>query len=84
MPVTREHLLNDPYSGARPLSRAEQAGRARDAELGSQWLPATSPQGRRCQVQVSHAEVLDDMRRAGWQVHEPSPQDQAEPEAEAV
>jgi hypothetical protein len=54
---------------------------ARDAELAAQWLPATSPQGHRCQLQVSQAEVLADMRRAGWRVHEPSRPAEAEREA---
>jgi hypothetical protein len=36
MAVTREQLLADPTSGARPLSRAEQAERARNAELAAQ------------------------------------------------
>jgi hypothetical protein len=56
--VTREQLLADPKSGARPLSRDEQAERACNAEVAAQWFAATSPLGRRCQVQVSHAEVL--------------------------
>jgi hypothetical protein len=81
MAVTREELLNDPTSGARPLSAAEAAERAADAELAAQWLPATSPFGRRCQVQVSEAEVLNDMRRAGWRICYPSRQAEAEPEA---
>ncbi len=79
MTVTREQLLADPHSGARPLSRDEQAERARDAELAAQWLPATSPFGRRCEVQVSEPAVLDDMRRAGWRIYQPTRQ--AEPEA---
>jgi hypothetical protein len=78
MAVTREQLLNGPTSGARPLSRAEAAERAANAELAAQWFPATSPSGRRCQVQVSEAAVLEDMRRAGWDIC------QAEPEPEAV
>jgi hypothetical protein len=82
MAVTRDQLLNDPMSGARPLPDAETAERARNADLAAQWLPATSPSGRRCQVQVSQAEVLDDMRRAGWHIHLSSRQ--AEPEPEAV
>jgi hypothetical protein len=65
MAVTREQLLNDPNSGARPLSRDEEAERARNAELAAQWFPATSPFGRYCEVQVSEPAVLDDMRRAG-------------------
>jgi len=81
MTVTRGQLLADPKSGVRPLSRDEQAERARDAELATQWLPATSPQGHRCQAQVSHAEVLEDMRRAGWRVHEASRHAEAEREA---
>ena len=81
MAVTREQLLADPNSGARPLSHAEQADRAHNAELAAQWLPATSPQGHRCQVQVSHPEILADMRRAGWRVRQPSRQAQPEPEA---
>jgi hypothetical protein len=84
MAVTREQLLNDPYSGARPLPRDEEAERARNAELAAQWLPATSPFGRRCQVQVSEAAVLEDMRRAGWHVHQPRRQAEAEAEPEAV
>jgi hypothetical protein len=79
--VTREQLLSDPYSGVRPLSQAEEAERARNAELAAQWLPATSPFGHKSQVQVSQAEVLDDMRRAGWRIHEPTRQAEAEPEA---
>jgi hypothetical protein len=82
MAGTRDQLLNDPMSGARPLSDAETADRARNAELAAQWLPATSPVGRRCQVQVSQAEVLDDMRRARWHIHPPCRQ--AEPEPEPV
>jgi hypothetical protein len=82
--VTREQLLADPMSGARPLSSAEAAERAANAELAAQWLPATSPSGRRCQVQVSEAAVLDDMRRAGWHVRYPSRQAEPEPEPEAV
>jgi hypothetical protein len=81
MAVTREQLLAGPNSGAQPLSRDEQAERARNAELAAQWLPATSPSGRRCQVQVSQAEVLDDMRRAGWHIRQPSRQAEPEPEA---
>ncbi len=48
MAVTREQLLNEPYSGARPLFRDEETERAKNAELAAQWLPATSPSGRRC------------------------------------
>ena len=81
MAVTREQLLNDPTSGARPLSRAEAAERAANAELAAQWLPVTSPQGGRHQVQVSQASVLEDMRRAGWHIHQPSRQAEAEHEA---
>jgi hypothetical protein len=81
MAVTRDQLLNDPMSGARPLTDAETAERARDAELATQWLPAIPPQGHRCQVQVSQAEVLADMRRAGWRVHEPSRHADVEREA---
>jgi hypothetical protein len=81
MAVTREQLLNDPTSGARPLSAAEVAKRAADAELATQWLPATSPRGRSYQVQVSEAAVLEDMRRAGWRIRHPG--GQAEPEREA-
>jgi hypothetical protein len=81
MAVTREQLLADPTSGARPLTAAEQAERAADAELAVRWLPAVSPSGRQHQVQVSEAAVLDDMRRAGWHVHHPGRQ--AEPEREA-
>ncbi len=55
--MTREQLLSDPYSGVRPLSHAEEAERARNAELAAQWLPATSPFGHKSQVQVSQAEV---------------------------
>lgn len=82
--VTREQLLNDPTSGARPLFRDEEADRAENAELSRQWLPVTSPAGHRGQVQASHPEVLDDMRRAGWRIREPrQPGRQAEPELEA-
>jgi hypothetical protein len=83
MAVTREQLLADPNSGARPLSHVEQAERARHAEWAAQWFPAISPFGRRCQVQVSDPGVLDDMRRAGWRIHRPRPP-QPEPEPEAV
>jgi hypothetical protein len=82
MAVTREQLLADPNSGARPLSRDEQAERARNAEVAAQWYPATSPFDHRCGVQVSEPTILDDMRRAGWRIHQPCPQ--AEPEPEAV
>lgn len=82
MAVTREQLLADPNSGARPLSRDEQAERDRKAEFAAQWFPATSPFGRRCEVQVSDPGVLDDMRRAGWRLHQP--RQQVEPEPEAV
>ena len=82
MAVTREQLLADPNSGARPLAREERADRIRTAELAAQWFPATSPSGRRCEVQVSDPGALDDMRRAGWHIHQPSRQ--AEPEPEAV
>lgn len=82
MAVTREQLLADPNGGARPLSRDEQADRGRLAELASPWLPAASPFGHRCEVQVSEPAVLDDMRRAGWRIHQP--RSQAEPEPEAV
>ncbi len=82
MAVTRDELLSDPLSGARPLPGAETTERARNAELASQWLPATSPAGRQHRVQVSDAAVLDDMRRAGWRVRQPSRQ--AESEREAV
>src|SRR5712691_7209711 len=75
MAVTREELLNDPMSGARPLSGAEATERARNAELAAQWLPATSPAGSRHQVNVTDAAVLEDMRRAGWLVREPDAQD---------
>lgn len=81
MAVTREQLLADPNSGARPLSPAEQAERARDAEIAAQSYPATSPSGHRCEVQVSEPAVLDDMRRAGWRIHQPRPQVEPEPEA---
>ena len=77
MAATREELLNDPISGAQPLSGAEKAERARNAELAAQWFPATSPLGRRCQMQVSEEAVLDDMSRAGWRIHRA----EAEPEA---
>jgi hypothetical protein len=77
MAVTREQLLADPNSGVRPLSRDEQAERARNAELAAQWLPATSPFGRRCEVQVSDPGVLDDTRRAGWRIHQPEPEPEA-------
>jgi hypothetical protein len=82
MAVTRERLLADPTSGVRPLYRSEDAEWARNAELAAQWLPATSPLGRRYQVQVSEAAVLEDMRRAGWRIRQPGRQ--AEPEHEAV
>jgi hypothetical protein len=82
MAVTREQLLADPNSGARPLFRDGQAERARNAEFAVQWFPATAPSGRRCEVQVSEPAVLDDMRRAGWRIHQPKLQ--AEPEPEAV
>jgi len=82
MAVIREQLLADPHSGARPLSRDEQAERARNVEIAAQCFPATSPFGHRCEVQVSEPAVLDDMRRAGWRIHQPRPQ--AEPEPEAV
>jgi hypothetical protein len=81
MAVTREQLLADPHSGARPLSRDEQTDRARIAEVAAQWFPATSPSGRRCPVQVSDPGVLDDMRRAGWRIHQPRHQPEPEPEA---
>jgi hypothetical protein len=81
MAVTREQLLADPTSGARALAAAEQAERAADAELAARWLPIISPSGRRHQVQVSEAAVLEDIRRAGWHVRQPS--QQAEPEREA-
>lgn len=82
MAATREQLLADPNSGARPLSRDEQAERDRNAEFAAQWFPATAPSRRRCEVQVSDPGVLDDMRRAGWRLHQP--RQQAEPEPEAV
>jgi hypothetical protein len=81
MAVTRDQLLADPNSGARPLSRNEQAERARRTELAAQWLSATSPSGRRREVQVSEPAVLDDMRRAGWRLHQPKQQAEYEPEA---
>lgn len=81
MTVTREQLLADPKSGAQPLSREERVERARNAELAAQWYPATSPSGRRCEIQISDPAVLDDMRRARWRIQ---PQPQAEPEPEAV
>jgi hypothetical protein len=84
MAVTREQLLTNPKSGARPLFRGEQAERTRDAEWAAQWFRATSPSGRRCEVQVTDPGVLDDMRRAGWRIHQPRPQAQPEPEPEAV
>jgi hypothetical protein len=80
MAVTREQLLGDPTSGARPLTAAEQTERAADAGLAAQWLPAISPSGRRHQVQVSEAAVLDDMGRAGWRVHIPGRQAEVERE----
>jgi hypothetical protein len=80
MAITREQLLADPKSGAWPLSRDEEAERVRNAELATQWFPATSPFGRR-RVQVSEPAVLDDMRRAGRRVHEPSCHAEAEREA---
>lgn len=81
MAVTREQLLADPKSGARPLSREEQAERARIAEVAAQWFPAISPFGRPCEVQVSEPAVLDDMRRAGWRIHQSRLQPEPEPEA---
>ena len=81
MAVTREQLLADPHSGARSLSRDEQADRARIAEVAAHWFRATSPFGRRCEVQVSDPGILDDMRRAGWRVHQPRHQPEPEPEA---
>ena len=84
MAVTREQVLADPNSGARPLSREEQAERARTTELAVQWFPATSLSGCRCEVQVSDPGVLDDMRRAGWRLHQPRQQTEPEPEPEAV
>lgn len=81
MAVTREQLLADPTSGAQPLTAAEQAERAADAELAARWLAAISPSGRRHQVQVNEAAVLEDMRRARWHIRHPSRQ--AEPEREA-
>jgi hypothetical protein len=75
MAVTREELLNDPMSSARPLSGAETTQRAKNAELASQWLPATSPAGNRHQVNVTDAAVLDDMRRAGWLARAPDAHD---------
>jgi hypothetical protein len=80
MAVTREQQLNDATSGARPLTAAEQAERAADAELAAQWLPAISPSGRRHQVQVSEAAVLDDMRRGGWHIRHLGRQAEAERE----
>ncbi len=84
MAATREQLLADPDSGARPLSGDEQAERARNAEFATQWFAATSPSGRRCEVQVSEPAVLDDMRRAGWRLHRPRQQAEHELEPEAV
>ena len=79
--ATREQLPADPKSGARPLGCSEQAEQANNAELAAQWLPATSPSGRRHEVQVSHTEVLDDMRRAGRRIHQPHRQAETGPEA---
>ena len=79
--MTGEQLLADPKSGARPLLRDGQAERARNAEVAARWFPATSPFGHHCEVQVSEPAVLDEMRRAGWHIHLPSPQAEAEPEA---
>jgi hypothetical protein len=81
MAVAGEQLLAGPDSGARPLSRNEQDERARTAYLAAQWFPAASPSGRRCEVQVSDAGVLDDMRRAGWRLHQPRQQTEPDPEA---
>jgi hypothetical protein len=80
MAVTREQLLADPTSGARPLCRDEQAERVRNAELAAHWLLATSPSGRPYQIQVNDAEVLEGMRRAGWHIRLPCGQPEAEPE----
>jgi len=81
MAVTRQRLLADPNSGARPLSPDEQAERARNAEVAAQWFLATSPSGRRCEVQVSDLGVFEDMRRPGWRIHQPRSQSEPEPEA---
>ena len=81
MAATREQLPADPKSGARPLGCGEQAERAGNAELAAQWLPATSSSGCRYEVQVSHTEVLDDMRRAGRRIHQPHRQAETGPEA---
>ncbi len=43
MPVTRDQLLAGPTSGAGPLSRDEQAERARNAEVARPWLPVAAP-----------------------------------------
>ena len=80
MAVTHEQLLADPNSGARPLSRDEQAEQALTAEVAAQWYPATAPSGRRCEVQASELTALDDMRRAGWRIHQPRLQAEPEPE----
>lgn len=82
MSVTREQLMAGPKSGTRPTSRDEQADRPHTAGLAAQWLPATSPFGHRCEVQVSEPAVLDDMHRAGWHIDQAK--HQAEPEPEAV
>jgi hypothetical protein len=80
MAVTREQLIADPKSGTRPMSRDEQANRAHTAGLAAQWLPATSPFGHRCEVEVSEPAVLDDMHRAGWRIDQPKYQTAPEPE----
>lgn len=79
MAVTREQLLANPNSGAQPLSRDEQAERARNAEVAAQWFPATSPFDHRCEVRVSEPVVLDDMRRAGGASTSPGPRPSPSP-----
>lgn len=74
-------LYDDQLSRA-DLASAEAAEWVANAELAAQWLPATSPVGHRCRLQVSDAAVLEDMRRARWHVHQSGRR--AEPEPEAV
>jgi hypothetical protein len=81
MAVIREQLMADPKCGTRPMSRDEQADRAHIGGLATQWLPAPSPFGHRCEVQVSGPAVLDDMHRAGWRIDQPKYQTASEPEA---
>jgi hypothetical protein len=50
MAVTREQLLADPNSGARPLASAEHAEQAPNAEVAALWFRVTSPLGRRFQL----------------------------------